>query len=152
MECDICGKPAVGRALVEGAAVNVCTHCARLGTMLSTPTASLPRASSPAPGLPEYELVEGYGSIIRLARIRKGMETRELGRKLNIAENLIKQLESETHTCDVGIARKLEIELGITLVQLVESVSTQAGKGAARSGEPTLGDIALMKKPRGAAP
>ncbi len=143
-DCDICGKTASGTAFVEGALVEVCHRCAKLGR----PAPSMPtRATHPSVRMKDIELVQGYGHLIRTARQRVGLSTLELARKLSIQEGVIKQLEMQTHAADLTTLHKIEAELNIALIEQVESEAPEEhSRMHSPSSEPTLGDVAFMKR------
>jgi uncharacterized protein (TIGR00270 family) len=149
LDCDICGRPAITAAFVEGARLNVCQNCLKLGKQAIDLRTN---RAGPAPvPLKELEPVEGYGAKAATARKSKGYSTLELAHKLNITESVIKQLEAQTRFCGEETAHKLERELGIVLVKPVEAtgaVEQAAAPVAARSGRGsfTLADVATLKR------
>ncbi|MFA6329888.1 MAG: multiprotein-bridging factor 1 family protein [Candidatus Micrarchaeia archaeon] len=112
-DCDICGRPATTKAIVEGATLSVCGRCVSYGRELSAPT--IRRPNQPRP-MVELEVVEGYGSTVRHARERSGLTRQELARKLFILENVLERIENEHLKPNEAVAKKLEKELGITLL------------------------------------
>ena len=97
MQCELCGATVAGpgkKVRIEGADLQVCMACARYGTEVQEPRAGPRRygPSSPAarPGAPPVrhrrdlfdqlvgELVDDYGERIRVARVQKGMTTKDL--------------------------------------------------------------------------
>ena len=148
MDCDICGRPAVTAAFVEGARLNVCQNCLKLGRQAAAPASRTPAAPIP---LKELEPVEGYGAKAAAARKAKGYGTLDLAHKLAITESVIKQLEAQTRFCGEEIARKLERELGITLLKPAEQAGQSPAPAPASPAERrksgfTLADVATVKR------
>ena len=148
-DCDICGRPATTKAIVEGATLSVCIGCARYGRELSAPTARKPRQARP---MVELEVAEGYGRMVRKARERSGLTRQELARKLFILENVLERIENEHLKPNEAVARKLEKELGITLLgpRGADEERPQA-KPFPAGGQPagrglTLADLVEIKK------
>ncbi len=99
----------------------------------------------------ELEVVEGYGRIVRQARERAGLTRQELARKLFILENVLERIENEHLKPNEAVAKKLEKELGITLLgprgeedrqkpQSFSTGSSTTGRGL------TLADLVEIKK------
>ncbi len=146
--CDICGKPAVGRAIVEKAEVNVCNVCARYGRMLSTPRQQAAAAHLPM-SQKEVLLVQGYGVVISRARTAVGLTRMELAAKLNLREKDVEHFEAEKTKPTDGDVRKLENFLKIKL--LTESIAVApAAVQRSRSSFSgiTLADIVEIKDKR----
>jgi putative transcription factor len=93
------------------------------------------------------EIVEGYGKIIRKAREKTSLKIAVIGEKINEKESYIDAIENERLRPTIAVARKLERELGIKLIEKVEeeqvaSSTTKSGKFS----EPTLADALIMQK------
>jgi len=145
-DCDICGRPATTKAIVEGATLSVCARCVAYGRELSAP--AIRRPNQPRP-MVELEAVEGYGRTVRQARERAGLTRLELARKLFILENVLERIENEHLAPNEAVARKLEKELGITLLGSRDSgeKSKPLSTGGQSSGRGlTLADMVEIKK------
>lgn len=148
VSCDICGKPAVGRAIVEGAEVAVCPSCAQHGRMLTTPQqrqVNVPQSQR------EVSLVQGFGHVISRARTAQGLSKVELAAKLNIAERDIEHFESEKIKPMEKDVRKLEAFLKVKLVE-ADAAAVGVGSPTQRPtvkkgslGPITLADIVEIK-------
>jgi len=148
-DCDICGRPATTKAIVEGATLSVCARCVSYGRELSAPTIRRPNAPRP---MVELEVAEGYGRIVRQARERAGLTRQELARKLFILENVLERIENEHLKPNEAVAKKLEKELGISLLgprngdeersqpKSFSSAGQSSGRGL------TLADLVEIKK------
>ncbi len=156
-DCDLCGKPAVKEALVEGARVSVCERCARFGKeiRLQRPVFASPSHARVAP-IAEYSLADGYGRAISAAREKHGLTREQLAKKLFISEHELERIEGEKLAPREQVARKLELELKIKLVsEIAASESTMATESSlekmrdhhvSRGKELTLADIVSIKR------
>lgn len=163
----MCGKK-VGtrRYMVEGTVMNLGMECAKYGSPMDA-TAAPGSAGAIAQNLEKratrmtsrsvFEmqetkvLVEGFGTRIHKAREAKGLSHEQLGNKVSARVPELKHIESGKLRPSDELAKKLEKELGITLLEAVEGpapvVSGASKKGG--SGALTIGDIlkdALAKK------
>jgi putative transcription factor len=116
MECEVCGRPIVGKphlALIEGATMNVCSECATLGRIIEEPT----RREQPSSyeEIAELEIVEDYPAMIRRARERMGLKQEELAKRLAERASVVQRLESGKLRPDERLLSKLERALGIKL-------------------------------------
>jgi len=142
MECEICGAEGAGYIiLVEGARLTVCHDCSGAGKLLRAPAP--PQSAGPSPayrGKAEMEVVDGYGQAIADARKRMGLPLEVLAERINEKHSFLERVERERTLPDEKLARKLEKELGIKLLQEVSSgvaVNVKDGQGKGM----TLGDI-----------
>ncbi len=146
MDCDICGKPAVALAYVEGAQVNVCNNCVSLGRR----AVEKPSEYSEKPML-EFTAVDNYAQILKDAMKKRNITSSELANKLNIHEAIIKQTESGARFPGEKIAKILEKEFSITLIkkseskpELYPSVTMREFPNSKSSF--TLGDVVTIKQ------
>jgi uncharacterized protein (TIGR00270 family) len=159
MECEVCGRvDASFLTMIEGARMHTCERCARMGTIISRPSVSSsqsstsPFAHSPSSSLsrqaPELELTEGFGATIRSARLRMKLPLSVLAERLAEKESFLERVESEKTHPSPELARKLEKELNITLLEQAETLSGAALVESSKrsgSGARTLGDIVEFK-------
>ncbi len=171
--CEMCGaEGSLTLVALEGAEMYVCKKCAKFGTpILSNASQTenkkkikkkkssghgFPRTYSPPPRprarrssrstLEDQVLKENYGDVVRSARQRLGLTTRELAMKIKETEGVIKRVESGKMIPDRALVQKLEKFLNITLYEApeidVEALDTDliSDEGA------TLGSIAKIKK------
>jgi putative transcription factor len=102
-----------------------------------------PRPRSEIEVAESTELVENYGELIRKTRQRKRMTVEDFAKKISEKESVIKKLEKEQLNPTMALIRKVQRELGITLIEEAE-----AGTGTVLSkpmGPRTLGDIMKLK-------
>lgn len=163
MECEMCGKT-VGtrRYMVDGTVMNLGLECAKFGTPLDQPAPTGTKAalqqnlerrqdrmsSRSVYDQPEVVLVEDYGARVHKAREAKGWTHDQLGNKVQARVPELKQIEAGRLRPSDDVAKRLEKELGIKILEAVEAAPTSTKTKKAGSGL-TIGDIlrdALEKK------
>jgi len=146
--CEICGDETKlpHRVSVEGSTLVACARCARMGVDLGEANPSFVAAGKRVRREdPEIAMAEGYGSLIKEARTKRGLKQEELARKIFEPDSTISKLEAEKMTPSEEMARKLERTLGIKLIELVTHVPperSELGKSL------TLGDVVSIRKRR----
>ncbi|MCA1819042.1 MAG: multiprotein bridging factor aMBF1 [Halobacteriales archaeon] len=157
-ECEMCGKK-VGtrRYMVEGTVMNLGLECAKYGTPMDAPAPAgsqaavqqgLERRAQRMTSRSVYEqeqwvVVDDYGPRIHKAREAKGLSHEQLGNKVQARVPELKHIEAGKLRPGDDLAKKLEKELGITLMEKVEGpppAVAGAKKPAAGAGL-TIGDL-----------
>ncbi|MEW6036410.1 MAG: multiprotein-bridging factor 1 family protein [Candidatus Micrarchaeota archaeon] len=150
--CDICGKgPVRAQILVEGARLLACGGCMRSGKVLhrfDDEGIVQPRAA-PASVEATEEITEGFGRLIKGAREKMGLPLAVVAERIREKESYLQALEHERFMPTVEVARKLEKELGIKLVEKTASVAGPAASGPKSFTPPTLADMVEAKKKKG---
>ncbi len=138
MECELCGRKTdrLYTVRIEGAVLRVCERCAGLGEPVKEKKKRAVREER------WEEVVEGYGRKIREARVRKGMDVKELASRAGVKESFLRKVEHEEIPLPIDVAKKLERLLGIALVEEVEE--ERSGTGV-KSDRITLGDVIRVK-------
>lgn len=168
MQCEICGATIRGqpmRIVVEQAEMVVCDSCARHGRsyvawsrgakpgvavggrrfQTSRRVAKPRRAAWRGEELDEeFDLVPDYPLVIRRARERKGWTHEDLAKRINEKVSVIHRLESRRMRPSIGLARKLERELGVELLEEVADIPLDLAGGEEE--ESTIGDVVQIKK------
>lgn len=141
-ECAICGKEEkeLVKIKVEDAIVEVCRSCSSFGQIIperkvSTQVVVLQEKD-------EYELVDGYGEMIKRARERMKMTRKELALKMKIKENILKRIEAESLVPEEELAKRFEKELGVKILQKVDS---RYPKKELKQAQLTIGDVARIE-------
>ncbi len=123
MNCEICGKPIYGKPItieVDGAYLKVCDECAKYGKIVhekrkfESKNENALKASRYQTE-DEYELVDGYGRIIKEMREKMNLTQEELGRKIGIKPSLLAKIEQEKILPDYQTLRKIEFSLKVKL-------------------------------------
>ena len=159
MRCEVCGREIFGQPyyrVIEGGRMTVCGGCAQFSNQEWDPrkpkaqprrrrsvASTQPRRRSDIEVAEATELVENYGTLIRKTRQRKGMTVEDFAKKLSEKESVIKNFEKEQLNPTMTLIRKVERELGITLIEEAE-----AGTGTVLTrpmGPRTLGDMIKLK-------
>lgn len=150
MECEVCGNdegPYI--VLIEGARLHTCSSCSRMGKILAAPQA--PRAAPP-PGSnafsrePEFELVEGYGRLIAQARMKMRLPLQVLAERLAEKESFLERVEHEKARPPVSLARRLEKELGVSLLEEASTGGASPTESKGPNKGVTLGDILEIQR------
>ena len=154
LSCDVCGHDQIrAQILLEGAKLLVCARCMKMGKILHVFhdeeeasgdfTAPVLKPKS----IGEDEIVEHWGSIIKGARQKAKLSLKELALKIREKENFIHAIENERLSPTIEVAKKLEKELNI---KLIEKSSAQGGSSDVVQSkgftEPTLADMVTKKK------
>ncbi|MFH2019882.1 MAG: multiprotein bridging factor aMBF1 [archaeon] len=143
MNCEMCGtESSLTHAMVEGVELRLCKNCLSFGKIVNRPRAKLP----PRPKQPEKEMIEvivsDYSNLIREKREKMGLKQMEIAKFLSEKESLIHKMEGGTYVPSIELAKKLEKQLGIKLIEEVES-TPQNLKASATSY--TIGDMIKIK-------
>lgn len=151
--CDICGKsPVRAQIQIEGAKLLACGACMRGGKVLhrfDDTGAPAERPISPSSVETTEEITEGFGKIIRQAREKTGLPLAVIAERIREKESYLQALEHERFMPTVEVARKLEKELGVKLVEKSQSVAGPAASGPKSYAPPTLADMVEVKKKKG---
>jgi len=148
--CDICGKtPVRAQIMVEGAKMLACGACMRSGKVLFRFDSESSAPHPPAPSSVETseEIVDGCGKIIRAAREKMKLPLSVIAERIKERENFLNAIENERLAPTIEVAKKLEKELGIKLVEKTQSaVGGPSGSSPKSFTPPTLGDMVDPKK------
>ncbi len=167
-QCELCGRalPVPGTPVrIEGSILNVCFDCEKYGipverskgvssgkkpAFVSQSTRQSPRRSSSRPrrtrsGRPEKILVEDYGDRIREARQKKGWSHQTLSRRIREAVTMLQNIETGKLRPSDEVVKKLERELGISLMEEVTDFENVPKVGSSGPKSTTLGDIIIIK-------
>ena len=122
--CEICGnsvEAASSRVEIDGATLQVCPSCAKLGRPL---TSTVPRVrpfrTRPLARTgftePELEVDPEYNSIVRRAREGLGLTKEAMGRANNVKPSVISHIETRKMKPDLILARTLMHYLKVELL------------------------------------
>ncbi len=150
--CEICGRKGVKAVVsIEGAKLVVCGGCARGKKVLyfleeeggfEEPV----REARPGKFEEKEEIVEGYGKIIKKAREKMGLPVSVLAERINERESYLEHIEKGELMPTFKVAKKLERELGIKLIEKVQPSVSATVEKKGQFKEPTLGDILESQK------
>ncbi len=158
MECEMCGSQ-VGtrRYMVDGTIMNLGVCCSKYGQEMAAGKAPVGSKAAVQQGLERragrskskdiyqgdtMDLVEDYGNRIRTAREKKGWSHDQLGNKVSARVPELRQIESGHLRPSDELVRKMERELGITLLEKIDGPAAVSGvpQGKAKGGL-TIGDL-----------
>ncbi len=121
LSCEVCGAEVRFPVAVEidGAVLNVCNSCARMGRKLKkaetgkgTPR-EVRQVTSPEP---EFDIDPEYSSKVRTTREKLGLSQEQLGKMINVKPSVISHIETGRLKPDLILARKLMHALKINLL------------------------------------
>jgi putative transcription factor len=147
--CDICGRqPVRGQILLEGAKLLVCGSCMRSGKILhrfeddeigSEPSEPIQVRNTPSFDRGE-EIIEDAAKLIRSTREKMKLPLQVMAERLNEKESYLQGVEGGRVQPSLELARKLEKELNIKLIEKTrEEVTTSVS--VKKFTPPTLGDM-----------
>lgn len=150
--CEICGdREAAAIVQIEGAKLAACPGCSRGGKLLyrldddrkGGPT-TMTRKSAP---IEREEITEDYGAKVSKAIQKMGLPLEVVAERINEKESYVRSIEQGRMTPTILVARKLEKELGVRLVETVtEEITTMDEKKPASFKTQTLEDILEFQK------
>lgn len=154
MLCEMCGAESASleSRKVSGSVLRVCTSCAGMGKQTSY-RESVGHRAFVAQTLEKREqktrykeissdekvLVSNYGSVVRKARERKGLDHAALALKIAEKKSIITSIESENMRPNEKLIQKLENFLKINLMEEVEESSSSYSSGKKKN--LTMGDL-----------
>ena len=153
MQCELCGKDCFDckPAAVDGVRMMLCPGCMKYGegvketakpsTILHKPPLDRIRkhkVKDVYEGM-NKELVTGWNELIKSARTKKGLSREELGFKIGERTVTISKIENGDLRPSDEVVKKLEKELGISLVEEIRNIG--AASSDSRSQGLTLGDF-----------
>ena len=159
--CELCGRnPSLYNCEIEGTIMKVCQDCSRYGANKgkSNVRVVVQDKKKVESNEPDYLFSSGYGTIVKNAREKTGLNQEDFARKINEHKSLIHQVESEHIKPNIVLARKLERALHIKIVEEVKSEKYQAAEESKSlnstgrlTSKPkaqglTLGDLMNVKK------
>ena len=144
--CEMCGKDTkLVLAEVDGAELNICSGCAKYGTVKRAPRNYHPQYKPGRKEEPEFKIVNNYSALIREARELKGMKREDFAKFLNEKESLVAKWEQGSLKPRLDVAKRVGKVLKIGLVEReIETKPPILKKG--KSEGFTLGDF--IKKRR----
>ena len=143
--CEMCGvEKKLLSVLIEGVELKVCKKCSSFGQVVKKPV--LKKKLVVMEKKPEREIIqvirEDYPKIIREKRERLGLKQKEFAKFLAERESLIHKIESGSYTPSLDMARKMERQLSI---KLVEHKQIEPQKLQTKTEKLTIGDMINVK-------
>jgi len=149
--CEMCGRESkLVQADVEGVELNVCSNCAKYGT-IKKKVSNFRRQRSHSQNRfvkkkpIEFKVVNSYSTLIRKARESKGMKQEDFAKFLNEKESIVAKWESGSLRPRIDVAKRLGKVLGINLLEKDEVKAVEIGRQK-KTDEFTLGDFIKIKK------
>ena len=143
--CEMCGsESSLFHSLVEGVELKVCKNCASFGKKINKPIkTAIKKIFSKKPEREIIQsIVEDFPKLIRQKREKMGLKQKEFARFLAERESIIHKMESGSYTPSIELARKLEKQLGLSLIEQNE---IKPQKIKASKEKFTIGDMIKIK-------
>jgi putative transcription factor len=150
--CDICGKgPVRAQILLEGAKLLACGSCMRGGKILhrlyDEEEGQAAASGSYTVVEASEEILEDFARIIKSARERIGLPLAVVAERIKEKESYLHAIEGNRLTPTMEVARKLEKELGVKLIERTSATVAPSGAAGSRAyTPPTLGDNVVERK------
>ncbi len=145
----MCGKEdKLYPVLIEGVQLNVCQKCSSFGKILKMPVQAQKKELKPAIKREQAQreiiqvIREDFPDIIRQKRERLGLKQEEFAKFLSEKESMIHKIESGTYVPPLEIARKIERQLGISLIEEKELTPQHLKE---KKDTFTIGDVIKVK-------
>ncbi|HIH31611.1 TPA: TIGR00270 family protein [Candidatus Woesearchaeota archaeon] len=143
MICELCGsKQAVYDSEIEGSLMKVCEDCSKFGKSSRSKKINIViKEKRIEDNEPVFVFMNGYGAIVKRAREKLGLKQEEMAKRLNEKESLLHQIESEHIKPNVDLARKLERELRIKILEEIKDDKSNSKPNLTQSRSLTFGDF-----------
>ncbi|MBI4151010.1 TIGR00270 family protein [Candidatus Woesearchaeota archaeon] len=141
MQCEMCGKPATGKAIVEGVTMQVCATCASFGNKLDAPRQAPNVAHRAAE--PLLSIVDDAGTRVKRAREQQGLAQKDFALRISEHQSVLQHIETGKQEPSLELARKLEKALHITLVEETAPITLSTTKSPSTA--ITIGDLLKLK-------
>ena len=154
MLCEMCGTESASLETrkVSGSVLRLCSSCGEMGSQTSF-RESIGHRAYVAQALEkrkqreryedietdEYVLVSNYGSMVRRAREKKGLDHASLASKISEKKSILTSVEAGNMKPNEKLIKKLENSLGIKLVEKVEVESAPSSNQSSKA--LTMGDL-----------
>ncbi|MBU0532850.1 TIGR00270 family protein [Candidatus Micrarchaeota archaeon] len=145
LSCDICGNtPIRAQIFLEGAKLLVCGRCMKSGKIIHKFYEDEPVEEAPQPrsrATATEEVVEGFAKIIKEGRQKLKLPLAVVAERISEKESYLQAIEGGRLTPTMEVAKKLEKELGVQLIEKAEKSIAPSRMSSGRFTEPTLGDM-----------
>jgi putative transcription factor len=138
--------PVRAQILLEGAKLLVCSRCMRSGKIIhrfyeDEPEKEVPQYRTPVQEA--EEVVEDYAKRIKEARQKARLPIAVVAERISEKESYLQAIEGGRLTPTLDVAKKLEKELGIKLIEKGEASAAPSASAPSKKkfSEPTLGDM-----------
>ena len=143
--CEMCGvEKKLLTVLIEGAELRVCKNCSSFGQVVKKPIIKKKQVVKEKKS--ELEIIQvirnDYPKIIREKREKLGLKQKEFAKFLAERESLIHKIEAGSYAPSLKMARKMERQLSI---KLVERKQIEPQKLETKTEKFTIGDMINVK-------
>jgi putative transcription factor len=143
MDCELCGKKAVGKAVVENTVVSVCENCSSMGKIVHEERKVRMPDKKRIQAPDEIYFVPNFASVVKNARESLSLSREALAERIKEKSNIIDHIEKGSRP-EKHVAQKLE---KILKVRIISSIESERISNEKRPSDPlTLGDIVTIRK------
>ena len=144
-DCDICGEEReLLNAIVEGSLLNVCESCSKFGNVI---VVSHPKKEEKPIKRSSVEVINvikpDFPTLIKEAREKLNLKQKDLALRINEKDSVIHKLETGSFQPTILLARKLERELKIDLVEIYQETHETINL---KDNQLTIGDLLKLRK------
>jgi len=142
MACEMCGsETSLILVEIESVELNVCNKCASFGKKIRRPK-KIVQKKQDVRKVSGPEIIQAvrddYSKVIRDKREKLGLKQQEFARFLSEKESLIHKIEAGNYTPSLQLARKMERQLSI---KLIEQKKIEPQKLERKKATLTIGDM-----------
>ncbi|MCD6477560.1 MAG: TIGR00270 family protein [Candidatus Aenigmarchaeota archaeon] len=141
-DCEICGRKATKKAIIDGVLLDVCDECAKLGEVVNETVQIKPKKRKVEISDNSKYIDPRCPQIVKREREKLGLTRKELAEKLKERESVIARIERGELTPTMDLAKKLERFFG---VKLIMEYTEESFSGRQEGDTLTIGDIAEVK-------
>lgn len=124
VNCELCGKSGnLVKAIVEGSLLNVCEKCAKFGKVILIKQPQQVKEIRQKTTEIINIINPDYPKLVKEAREKFNLKQEELARKLDEKLSVIHKLETGHLQPTMLLAKKLEKELKITLIEVYQETN-----------------------------
>ena len=148
--CDMCGKDydELVDAIVEGSMMKICLDCSKHGSVIPVNQAVVDKKVERKKDFEKVSFVDiitdDYAETIKKAREKKGLTQEDMAKSIAEKASVVHQMESGNLKPSMKLAKKLEVFLGISLVETVTQERKKKKDIDFKDKSVTIGD--LLKK------
>lgn len=153
----MCGKeePALYKAVIEGAVMNVCSGCASTGEIIKKPELKVEftdkkreqRGEEPETAM--FIVSSDFAENVKSAREKQNLTQEKLGEAIAEKISVIQSVEAGKLTPSLKLARKFEQFLHVRLIEEYKEKPKEKNKIDFKSTTLTIGDLLKIKKEQG---
>jgi len=149
--CEICGRKEAQNVIsIEGARMTACRECSLHGKIVQRLHEDISHKETSSYGNTQPEeiesIIEGFGKIIHKKREELRLYIAVIAEKINEKESYLENIERGNIKPTISVARKIEKELGIKIIEKTREEITPSIQQNKNSKELTLAEFVVFEK------